>query len=885
MAEGRRRRLFRLFGAGRADIERELDEEIGAHIALRADDLVRSGMDPDAARAEAERRFGHRADVVRDLRQSARRRTRRLSRREMLHAIRSDVRGGVRNMAKAPGFAAVAVLTLALGIGLTTTMVAIVDPVLLRPLSFPESDRLVSLQSVDSIGNEFPWVSMGNWVDWHEQSRSLTATALIRASGTMATVRTGDEAERVPSALVAGPFFDVLRPRWIAGRGFTVEESQSGAGVAVVSERFWRTRLGGARDLPLLDVDGGRVQVVGVIAQGDTWPESAEVWRGTRYAAESGGQRNNVNWFAIGRLEPGVTPASARAELTGIAQRIRVAEPEALYSWGVGVIPLRDELVAPAASSLWLLLGAVGLVLLVACVNLAGLGLARVSGRSGDIAIRLALGARRGRVIQQLVTEGLVPAIAGGALGVVAAAWATNLLAVRLAAALPRSEHIGVDLRVVGVITVVTVLAGVLASIVPAVRISRVPLRSLTGSARGGVRGGRMLPGAALVGAQFALTLILLTTGALLVRSFAAVVSRDLGFEPRGVVTAGIALTSERYAGPDRETRSAYWRELVQRVEVAPGVHDAAVGNWVPGGDSGNGFIEIDGVHAPGAGAEYHVISEDYFAALGIPVLAGRAFEAADGSGTERVVIVSRTLADRYWPAGDALGQRIRALSQEGYIGAPWLRVIGVVGDVRHHGHESDAAPGMYVAQRQVATYDAALTLVVRGDAGSTRALMETVRAAIRDLDPAIGAVIEPLDARMARHLDQRRMTMAVLTVFSGLALGLAALGLYGLIAFAVTQRTREIGVRAALGARQLRIVRMMITNALGVVVVGGAAGLLGSWWTVRLMRGLLVDVAPLDPIAWIGALGVMVIVSIAAALVPSLRAARIDPLEALRAL
>ncbi|MCI0435650.1 MAG: ABC transporter permease [Gemmatimonadetes bacterium] len=883
MGSRRFRRWLRIPGRRREDLDQELEEEIEAHLALRIDDLVRSGMSPADARAEALRRFGDVASARARLRASARSKERRLRHHDIVDSVRSDLRTGLRQMARSPGFTAVALLTFTLGIGLTTLMFTIVDHVLLRPLPFPGADRLVALQSVDSLGNEFPYVSIGNWVDWQERGRTLESSALIHVSVSSATVVAGGEATRVGAALVAGPFFAVLRPRFVAGRGFTVDEMQAREAVVVVSEGFWRSRLGSPPVLPDLNVDGRDVRIVGVIARGFGYPESAEIWRGQAWAPETGALRNNVNYYAIGRIAPGATMATARAELSSIARRIRESDPAGLYSWAVGVNALHDEVTGGASDSLLLLLAGVAVVLLIACANLAGLGLARSAARQADIAMRMALGAGRRRILRQLITEGLVLAVVGGALGVAAAQWGMRAIALRLGAALPRTGVISIDLRILAVAALVTILAGVLASALPALRTSRLPMRTLLGAGRGSVRGGRNLPGAALVGCEFALAMLLLTAGALLVRSYTTVLSRELGFDEQGVITAEVVLTAPAYAGRDNEPRAAYWRNLLDRMRATPGVQRAAVANWVPGGIGGSTFVDIEGAESANTGAQYRVVSDEYFATIGIAVLAGRAFEPADARDGERVAIVNRSFADRYLEGGNALGRRIRAPSQERYLGSPWLRVVGIVADIRHWGHESDTQPELYVLQRQVPTYDVALTLLVRGDPRSLGSLQETVRTIIHETDPAIAAIIEPLETRVARTLAQRRLTMVVLTVFSVLALSLAAIGLYGLISFAVSRRTREIGVRAALGARRLRIVRMMVGNALGVVAVGAAAGLLASWWLARLLRGLLFDVQPLDPLAWSAALAVMLTVSMIAAWIPAWRAARIDPLDALR--
>jgi putative ABC transport system permease protein len=877
------RRYLRVWLRRQEDVDRELDEEIEAHLAMRTDDLVRLGETPERARAEALRRFGDMAEARQRLRESARAREGRLMRGALLDDVRRDVLLGLRQARRSPGFSALAVATFALGIGLTTTMFTIVDRVLIRPLPFPGADRLVTLMSVDSAGNEFAQVSMGNWVDWREQSRSLEASALLR--GWPMTLVSGEEAYQVNGQVVVGEFFDVLRPRMHIGRGFTVEEVQAGTPLTVVSEHFWRNRMAADTALGSITVDGRTVQVVGVIARGREYPAGTDVWRGGAPQKEGGGQRNNVNWQAIGRLRAGVTAVQARAELDRIALGIRESDPAGIYSYGVGVEPLHDQVVGDASRSLLLLMGGVSFVLLIACANLAGLGLARSSGRAPEVAMRMALGAGRWRVLQQLVTEVLVLALAGGLLGIGIAWGSARAVVSRFGAEIPRAVEIGVDARVIAVAILVTTLAGLLAALAPALKASRVPLRTLIGSERSAVRGGHNLPGAALVSGEIALALLLATTSTLLIRSFRAVLDQDLGFETEGIVTVDVVLASSRYTS-DAERRALYWEELLERARQLPGVRSAGLGNWIPTGSAGATFLELDGVHDDRAGAGYRIVSDDYFRTLGIRLLAGRSFEATDAFGGERVALVNRSLAERYWPGESALGKRMRAVSMESEVagGAEWLRIVGVVGDVRHWGHEEQPMPEMYVLHRQLRTsLTMAMTLVVGAEPRRTGEIHRAVRAEAASIDPVLAPQVSLLERRVGGLLAARRLTMTVLSGFGALALVLAAIGVYGLISFAVAQRTREIGVRAALGARRSGIVRLMLANALHVVGIGTIVGLVAAFWVNRLMSGLLFGVTPADLPSYLVAALTIAIASALAAFLPAWRASRLDPLVALR--
>jgi predicted permease len=871
-----------LGGSRSADAERELAEEIEAHLAMRAEDLVRAGRTPEEARREAERRFGDVVEARRRLGESARGRSARLARGAWLDGVRRDVRQGMRQAWRLRGFSVLSVLTFALGIGLTTAMYTIVDRVLLRALPYPDADRLVLLQSVDSLGAAYPVVSMGNWVDWQERSRLLQASALW--SYRAVTVVQAGDAFRAAGAAVAGPFFAVLRSPLVLGRPFRVDEMQSGAAVAVVSERFWRGRMGGSATLGVVQLADRAVEVVGVIAAGHEFPAGTDIWLGWPSRVERGGMRNNVNWSAVGRLRPGITIEAAQSELSAIARGIHAADPAALYSYGVSVVPLQQMVVGDASGSLLLLIGGVFFVLLVACANLAGLGLARASTRTTEISLRMALGAGRARVLQQLVTEVLVLAVVGGMVGIAFAAWATRLIVLRFGSRLPRAAEISLDGRVLLVALALTLLAGVLAAAAPALRASSVSLRAPLGSERSTVRGGRGLPGAVLVASEIALALLLLTGGGLLIRSFRAVVGRDLGYNAADVLTADIALSSPRFRS-DSLARPAYWEALLERARRLSGVRAAAVVNAIPGTGAPGTFVEIEGNADARIGAGYRVVSDDYLATMGIALLAGRAFAATDFRGSERVALVNHRFAEQNWPGRNPLGRLVRAVSQEGILpgGAPWLRVVGVVDDIRHWGYETETEPELYVSYRQVPSHTSSMTLVVRTDTRGGSRLAEAMRAELRALDPTVVAELGLLSARVDGLLFVRRLTMAVLTAFALLALGLAAIGVYGLTSFAVAQRTREMGVRAALGATRTGLLGLMLRSALGVVGTGALAGLLASFALTRVMVNMLFGVRPLDPLTSTAALLLLLSAAVLAALLPSWRAARTDPLVALR--
>ncbi|HSJ13509.1 MAG TPA: ADOP family duplicated permease, partial [Longimicrobiales bacterium] len=819
-------------------------------------------------------RFGDPGEVL----ASARQRERELRRREWFDEVRRDLVLTWRRAARSPAATLLTLATLALAIGLTTIMFAFVDRVLLRPLPFASPERLVVLQGMDSSGTAVARTSYVNWADWQEQSRSLAASAVHM--GRELSVVQGGRARHVRGELVTAEFFDVVRPRLASGRGFSAEDRD--AGVVVVSEAYLQRELGGRLGPgSSLSLEGRARPVVGVVRRGHEYPADTEVWALTRGEPRGGGaQRNNINWIAIARLAEGATAASAARELSAIARRIQAAEPESDYSHGVAVLGLRDHLVGGARGYLRLLLGAVAYVLLIACANLAALNLARGVQRRGEVALRYALGAGRGRLVRQLVTEQLALALTGGGLGLLLAWVATDVLGAALAGRVPRAAEVSVDLRIVAFTLGLALIAGMLTGVAPAWRTSAERPRALLGG-RGFVRGGRGMPGALLVLAEVSMAVLLLAGAGLLLRSFQAVLARDVGFVASDRAIAQIQLSTERYR--DEAARVVFWDGLQEQLQRDPAVVRAAIANWVPTGMGGTGYLNVEGRSEANAGAAYRVIGEGYFAALGIPVLRGRDLEARDGPAALRVAVISRSLAERYWPGANPVGRRIQVPGMEGYEDVPWLTIVGVVGDVRHDGHESEVSDHVYVSWRQRPQWTQAMNVVVqaRGDVGAAGHAL--VRAA-QSLDRELAVEPVPLERELGRLVAERRLVMLLLAFFGAMALALAAVGLYGILSFAVAQRTHEIGVRAALGASRSGIVRMVVLNAGRVVLAGAAAGIVAAFWLTRVLESMLVDVTHADPLTYAAAAVVLALVALGAVFLPARRAAHVDPLTALRA-
>ncbi len=880
------RRFLRLLGRTERDRARETDDEIEAHLEMRTADLVAAGHDDEEARRIALERFGDLEEARRRIGSEASRRDRHLGWVDRVDGVRRDLIVAFRRMRKRPGHAALSVGIFGAGIGLTTVMFTFVDHVLLRPLPFPEPDRLVALYSVPEEGEPFAWVSMGNWYDWRDGSRTLEATAIHSQEPFDVTVSGFEEAFTVPGVTVYGPLLRTLGVPLVAGAHPSAAEIAAEDALVAVSESFWRQTLAEAPlDGRTVTLDGRPNRVVAVVRDGFAHPEGVDVWLFRPPRPQGGAARNNINFRAVGRLTPETTLAQAEADLSSIADGIRATDPEAIYSWGVAVRPLGGALVADARGYLGVLMGAVTLVLLIGCANLAALGFARGTERADELALRLSLGARRPRLVRQLLTEEILLAALGGVVGVVLSWWGTGALVDVVSHIVPRSRGVAFDGRIAAFAAFVSLGAGVGAGLPPALRAARFGAGRAQASART-VRGTGGLVGGGLVAAEVALTVLLLTGGGLLLMSFGAVVSRDLGYDPAGVATVQVALTAPEYRDDDERVLD-YWRSLRRSLESRPGVEAFGLGIWVPTGGGGTGFIDLGGDPSWDAGAGYRAVGGDYFAALRIPLVRGRLLGEGDGPGTELVTVVSRSMAEAAWPGQDPIGRRVRALSMESYwFGgeAPWRTVVGVVEDVRHFGYEDDEQfEEMYVPHEQIPGMARSMTAVVRLRDGRPARALSDLRRAAQSLDPALAVQVATLDDRLARLLAERRMIVTLLTTFAVAALLLASFGVYGVISYAVARRTREMAIRSALGARRSGVVTLVVRDAMRWVVLGGSIGLAVAVSIRGVLDSLLVEVKSGDPVAYGAAAACLALATLAAAAVPAVRASRLEPLRALR--
>ncbi len=878
-----KRRILRLLSRTRQDQERELDEEIETHLQLRAADLEATGLAPEEAYSQAVARFGDLDAAKRTLYVASARRDRRLSWTERFDDLRRDLTISLRRMRTKKTRTAMMLLIFALGIGTTTAMFTVVDNVLLRALPFSAPHELVELQSVGGQGTSFPQVSMGNWFDW-QASESLTSTGLYRSF--RAAVATDNDVIRVDATETGGAFFEALRPQLLMGRPSSKEDGASDERVVVVSEGYWRRMLSGdGRVLgQTIIIDGKDYEVIGVLARGSEFPKGTELWTTRRIIQRTGGARNNVNFYSLARLNEGVSIERAKLELDAIAAGIMERDPEGLYSHGVGVVPLKQAMVAGSSTSLKLLMASVVLVLLIACVNLMGLTLAEGRERSDEVAVRLALGSGRRRLMQQLLTEQMLFGLIGGALGLLLAWWGTKIAVARVWTVLPRADEIVLDARVALTAIALSIGAGLVSGLLPAWRISGGQPAAFLSRARV-VQGGRGMPGASLVIVEIALTVVLLTSGGLLIRSLSALIERDLGFDPTSVVTMDVNLTQPKYL-TDPSAVASYWDRLIADLDRVPGVEAVAVGTGIPTGSGGTGFISLPGDPRSEVGARYRLVSDDYFSTLKVQLMEGRFFGPEDTAGSQRVVIINQAMADRYWPNEEALGKSVMARSMESYWyggTAPWLTVVGVVADIRQFGFEDDLEPAMFTLYRQIPQMGLDPAAVVRVRPGDQASMAGLLKDVARSIDPELAVETGLLEARLHGLLSERKLVASIILGFAAMALALASLGIYGLLAFAVTARTPELAIRAALGAGRRELVALVLRGGLVVVAIGAALGALGVVGTKGLLQSMLVDVRLTDPATYFGVGTVLALVALAAILIPASRAARLNPTDALR--
>jgi predicted permease len=795
----------------------------------------------------------------------------------------SSVRHALRSLRRAPAFTLAAVTTLALGIGANTAIFSVLDGVLLNPLGYPDPDRLVVVWGRHTtIGRET--ASLPDFLDWRGQARSFETLAAM--THTRFNLTGSGEPEVVRGGLATAGLFHVFGAVPAVGRGFREDEERGAAArVALLGEGYWRRRFGGQESIlgrPVL-LSGVPHTVVGIVPEALRLERPVEVW--IPLVTDSTRPRRADFLTVFGRLRPGVPLERAQQEMTTIAARLEAQYPESNAEWSAEVVSLREQMVGEIRPALLVFMGAVGLVLLIACANVANLMLARVAGRGRELTVRSALGASRLRLGGELLLESILLGLLGGGLGLLLAMWGIDALRSLEPGTIPRVEEIGLDLRVLGFAVALSVLTGLLFGLAPVWRLGRRDLRD--GLTEGGrsVAGGSTLHRArsALVLAEVALAVVLLAGATLLLRSFDRLQQVDPGFATDRVLTARVTLPRLKYDGEAQW--AAFGEQLLARTGRQTGVRSAALVSDAPLGDSPPYMsYEIQGTEAPRDGsvqdAAVFSTSAGYFETLRIPLLEGRFYGVSDRAGGEAVVVVNQALARRFWAGGSAVGARI-TLGDPGDPDTRWLTVVGVAGDVLHDRLSDQAYPQIYLPFAQAPTRS--MVLVARAE-GEPAGLVSALRRSLAELDSDLPlSNVATLEERKAAALARPRVNAAVLGGFALAALVLAAVGIYGVVAYGVVQRTRELGIRMALGAGGGALLRMVIRQGMMPVLAGLLLGVAGGLAGGRLLRSLLFGVGEADPLTFVAVSLLLVLVALAAIYLPARRAALSDPMAALR--
>jgi putative ABC transport system permease protein len=794
----------------------------------------------------------------------------------------NDLRYASRMLLKSRAFTFGALAALAIGIGATTAMFSAVNAVLLRPLPFPDAERLFTVRETRAqSGFERTVVSEGEYLQWGRNNPHFEDAAIVEMPGL--SVRIGDSPERVPALRVPADFFPLFGVTAAAGRIFARDAEQPGRGdVILLSYNIWQSRLGGSAEAVgrTVVVEGRPFTVIGILPRNFTFGGRVDAIVPMTLGPAQAAQFSAHSFDMYARLKPGVVPAQAAADLTRLVLSTQGNPPHAT---GAALLPLHEEVVGDSRTSMLVLFGAVALVLLIACANIANLLLARATSRQREIAVRSALGASRSRVMRQLVTESLLLSAVGGALGLVIALWLTDLLARSAADSLPRALEISMDARAFAFAFAVSLLSGLLFGVTPAWQASRVDVHSaLKQEMRGGTGTGRTRVLSFFAATEIALALVLLVGAGLLLATFENLRHVDPGFDPAHVLTAPAYLPEWKYATPEQQR--AFFQRATFDLTNVPGVTAAAAVNALPlSGNNSSGTITLDGFPPPPPSqfekADRRAITPAYFRAMGIQVLGGRAFTDRDNERSPGVVIVSRSLAEHYWPGHSPIGKRLK-LGRYG-SDAPWLTIVGVAADVRHS--------TLAAASRQVVYYPHAqlpsggMELVVR-TAADNPGVVSAVRSTISRIDPDLPVDSIPRMTDLVRSsLLDHELEFALLGSFAVVAVVLAAAGIYGVMTYTMAQRAQEFGIRLALGASSRDIVRLVTIEGIRLTATGTLVGIGAAWVGARMLGELLYGVAPADPTVFACAATLLAVTALSACVVPTLKALRVDPLTSLR--
>ena len=799
-----------------------------------------------------------------------------------MDSIIKDIRYGIRSLLKRPGFTVIALIALALGIGANTAIFSLVNAVLLQPLPYPESERLVWAWGNIRTGGNRASVAPLDFLDYRSQNKTFEH---LGATMQLSLNLTGSgEPDRLTASGVTGNWFDVFGVRPALGRGFTLENEKGGHDqVTVLSHEFWQKRFAG--DPSILNkkivLDGKSVEVIGVMPRHVVFPQEADLWVPLNFDISPMMKQRRAHFMRpIGRLKEGVTLTQAQADTDLIAAQLEEQFPETNKNWSLRLVPLREQLVGATQTTLLILFGAVGFVLLIACANVANLLMVRAAARQKEIALRTALGASRLRIARQMITESLLLAIIGGALGTVLAAWGVEVLVSLSEGSIPRTANVRIDLVVLAFTFFISLATGLLFGLVPALRTARV---NLIDSLKDGLRGAsesvvRNRTRSLLVVFESAIAVMLLIGAGLLVRSLVALQNVDPGFDPNNVLTMRISLPMQKYDTPEKAAN--FFGQLQTRVAALPGVESAAFISELPLSNQPNDMpFTVEGRPpvasiSEGFGADFRMVTQTYFNALRIPLLRGRNFTEQEVQQSDKVLLVSQQLVDQIFPNEEPLGKRlVMAMSGEPY------EIIGIVGDIRHQSLGAPGVPTMYMPSLMRGSTNVVLRTNV-----DPLSIVAGVRKEVQALDPDQPiAAVKTMNDWVATSTAAPRYRTTLLALFAALAMILAATGIYGVMSYSVAQRTHEIGVRMAMGARQFDVLKMVVRQGMILALVGVVLGLAGAYALTRVMSTLLFGVTAKDPITFGAVAALLIAVAFIACFVPARRATKVDPLVALR--
>ena len=864
------------------DPRRDVDDELSFHLEMRVQELVRQGETPERARAIALERFGDYETSRTECVEIDQRRGRRMARTEYLGELRQDMAYAWRNLRRTPGFTLAAIASLALGIGATSAIFSVVNGVLLESLPYPAAERLYEVRTMYPDGTGYS-LSAPDFASVREHNSSFDGVEAY-SSGTFTLLGAGPPRE-IRGASVSDGLFQLLGMTMAFGRGFALEDHEPGAApVAVVDHGFWQNEFGADQSVigRSVTVGGDSYLIVGVLAPGMSVPEDVDmyaplVYDSTFSATASAGRRSEF-LSVYGRAVPGMPAERVNADLQKVGTLLREQFPTTNGELAFAATSLREQIVGEVRRPLYILFGAVAFVLLVACANVANLQLARVSARQEEFAVRTALGAGRGRLVRQLLTESVMLALAGGVVGLAIAWWGTQALVAAQPADIPRLDEIGLDGTVVLFAIVASLLTGIAFGVFPALQATAGShMTALREGGRGGVGRGTHRVRSTLVVAEMALAVVLLMGAGLLIRSFVEMTRVELGFRPEQAMAFRLVLQGERYGTADQILAQA--DAVAERLAALPGVTTVGVTSTLP--LNGRGALvdfNVDGSPPPpNVNAEIGMasVTPEFFQALGTSIARGRGLGEGDVAQAQRVAVINQAAADLWFPGEDPIGKRPRA------AGGVEREIVGIVPDVLQRSPGQPALPQMYVPLAQRTTRS--LRFIVRGS-GSLAALVPTIRAQVAELDPNLPLVEPaPLTNLVSEAMARPRFYTSLLTLFAAIALVLAAIGIFGVLSYLVAQRAREISIRMALGAQAKGVVRMIVRHAMTLAAVGVVAGGFGAVALGRVLRSQLFGVGIADPITFAGVIAVLLGSAAVASYLPARRAAAVDPANVLR--